>query len=78
MNEGNWLKWLNPLLAFLFAVQALTGFFHSHIPYEVFSKVHGIGGVLLTIGVVLHLWLNRHWIRANFVRRIRSRPPTGI
>lgn len=72
MNEAKWLKVLNPILALLFAVQALTGFFHSYIPYNVFSKVHGIGGALLTVGVILHLWLNRHWIRAAFARRRRD------
>lgn len=55
MNEGKWLKAVNPILAILFAVQALTGFFHSVIPYNVFSKVHGVGGFILTLGVLLHL-----------------------
>ena len=73
MNEGQWLKIVNPIIGILFIVVAVTGMFHSKIPWEVFQKVHGGGGILLTIGVVLHLWLNRHWFRAAYRRRRETR-----
>lgn len=69
MNEAKWLKILNPILGFLFFAVLITGLLHNKIPYELFMKIHAGGAILLTIAVLLHLWLNRHWIRAAYRKR---------
>ncbi|HMA63374.1 MAG TPA: hypothetical protein VKP78_12040 [bacterium] len=66
MKNNTALKIINPILGILILNQIFTGFFHDSISHKTFDIVHKGGGVLLAVGVVLHLILNRKWIKANF------------
>ena len=66
------LKIVNPVIAVLFTAQAASGIFHAAIPWEIFEKVHGTTGYLLTAGIVIHIILNRSWIQSNFLKPRRS------
>lgn len=63
------LKIVNPIIGILFLVQAGTGIFHGAISFEVFEKVHGSTGYLLTAGIATHIFLNWNWIKANFFKK---------
>jgi hypothetical protein len=69
MNKNAVLKILNPVLGALILNQALTGLLSHSLPREVFEVLHEGGGVLLFLGVVLHLALNWNWVRTSFMKR---------
>ena len=66
MKKTTALKIVNPIIGILFVVQAASGMFHELIPYEVFSTIHVPVGLLLTLSVVLHVYLNWTWIVTTF------------
>ncbi|OGV68893.1 MAG: hypothetical protein A3K19_03190 [Lentisphaerae bacterium RIFOXYB12_FULL_65_16] len=66
MNRTKALKILNPTLGVVVLCQAITALLHETIPDKVFEVVHSTGGVLLLLGIALHVTLNWNWIRANF------------
>lgn len=75
MNKPSLLKIVNPILGIVFVMQALTGIFHdavSEISYELFENVHGLGGYLLVILAITHIYLNWNWIKANFMKLRKS------
>jgi len=65
----NVLKIVNPCIGFLFVLQALSGFFHDEIPYDVFSKMHLFSGIVLSCGVVVHLVFNYRWFITAYKKR---------
>lgn len=69
MNKNAVLKILNPLLGVLILNQPLTGLLGGVLPKDVFEFMHEGGGVLLFLGVVLHVILNWNWVRANFLQK---------
>ena len=69
MNKTKALKLLNPMLGVLVLNQALVGLLHDALPRGVFEVMHEGGGVLLVLGVILHLILNWNWVRANFLKK---------
>ena len=69
MNKAQALKILNPILAILILFQALSGL----LPYLVPYSAHRAGGIALVVGVGLHLFLNWGWVRANFLKRSKTR-----
>jgi len=69
MAKNKMLKLLNPILAVLIVTQALSGMLRFHLPPKVFDVVHEGGGVVLVVGVGLHLVLNWAWIRNTYRRR---------
>jgi len=69
MNKTKALKVLNPMLGVLVLNQALVGLLHDALPRGVFEVMHEGGGVLLVLGVILHLILNWSWVRANFLKK---------
>ncbi len=69
MKRNTALKILNPILGVLVLNQVLTGLFAEDISHEVFEVLHGGGGVVFAIGVVLHLILNWNWVRASFLKK---------
>ncbi len=71
MKKQKKLKIVNIFLGLIMLVQALTGIFHSLLPYELFRLVHGIGGWLLILFVIFHVVLNRGWIKANLINRTK-------
>jgi len=69
MKRNSILRILNPILAVLFLNQSLTGILHDTISREAYEFLHGGGGILVTITVVLHVILNWNWIKATFYRK---------
>jgi hypothetical protein len=69
MNKTKALKLLNPILGVLVLNQLLVGLLHDALPREVFEVMHEGGGILLVLGVLLHLILNWNWVRANFLKK---------
>jgi len=75
MNKPSLLKIVNPALGIVFFAQALTGVFHdavTEISYGAFKTIHGLGGYLLVILVLTHVYLNWSWIKNSFMKRIKS------
>ena len=68
MKRNVFLKILNPILGLLMLNQILTGLFSEHLSREAFEVLHEGGGMLLTVGVVLHVILNWNWVKANFFK----------
>lgn len=69
MQSNSILKILNPVLAVLFLNQILTGIFHDAISKETYELLHGFGGMLITIAIVLHVILNWNWVKLNFYKK---------
>lgn len=65
MKKTAWLKPVNLVLAFAFLFQASTGVGHDIIDEEMFEKIHYVGGMVLIVIAVCHVWLNWGWVRAN-------------
>lgn len=65
MKNNSVLKILNPVLAVLVLLQAVTGVLHDLIPRRLFEIIHPVDGILLTLCAILHLSLNWNWIKAN-------------
>ena len=63
MKKASLLKVVNLLLFFSFLWQAITGLGHSYIPYHIYTEIHSVGGIIFVILAIIHLWLNRSWIK---------------
>jgi cytochrome b561 len=59
------LKILNPILAVLLILQILSGLIPTFLSYQTHKTI----GILIAAGVILHLFLNWNWIRANLLKR---------
>ena len=66
MSRSTWLKIINPMLALLVLLQAVTGFNAERIEGETFEALHVGGGLLLILLSIIHVVLNWEWIRANY------------
>jgi hypothetical protein len=69
INKQKTLKVVNPIAGVLFIIQAGTGIFHNVIPYEIFSKVHGLSGYVFAAAVAMHIILNWSWFKTAFGKR---------
>jgi hypothetical protein len=58
------LKILNPILALLIIFQIISGLNPMMVPYQ----LHQMGGILIGVGIGLHLTLNWGWIRSNILK----------
>jgi hypothetical protein len=67
MNKRNILKIVNILLAVLILNQATTGLLHDLLPHSAFEFLHEKGGVTLFIMVLVHIYLNWAWVKANLL-----------
>jgi predicted Na+-dependent transporter len=65
MSRIQALKILNPILFLLIIFQIFSGLNPMIVSYQ----VHQIVGILIAVGVLLHLTLNWPWIRTNILRR---------
>ena len=63
------LKILNPALGVLFLNQVIMGLLNDVLPRKVFEVMHGRGGMVFAVLVVLHLVLNWGWVKANFLQK---------
>jgi hypothetical protein len=72
MKKSTQLKILNALLGLLILSQALSGLLHERLAEETFERVHVLGGLLIVVGVILHLILNWGWVRQNYLRKGRG------
>jgi len=63
------LRIVNVLLALNFLVSGITGVFNYWIPYDVFRAIHRPSGYLLIILILTHLYLNRNWIKQNYLKK---------
>ncbi|HNS20652.1 MAG TPA: hypothetical protein PKH24_09140 [Sedimentisphaerales bacterium] len=63
------MRILNPILAVLVVTQALSVIFGEHLSYKAFEVIHEGGGMLLLIGIALHVVLNWKWVRASLLVR---------
>ncbi len=72
MAKSKMLKILNPILAVLVITQGLSAVLSDELPHEAFEVVHEGGGVVLLLGIVLHVILNWNWVHSNFLRAKRT------
>jgi len=72
MNRLKWLVWLNLVLFCSALVQIITGvmlFFNLFTTrLELISELHEYNGLLFSGLVLIHLWFNWSWIKANFFK----------
>lgn len=63
------LKIVNLALGVLFINQVLMGLLNDYLPHKLFEVMHGGGGMVFAVLVVLHLMLNWGWVKANFLQK---------
>jgi drug/metabolite transporter (DMT)-like permease len=68
VNRTNMLKYINPVIAILIVSQLLSALFSEILPDEIFEAWHKGGGILLLIGVLLHLFLNWGWVKSTYFK----------
>jgi drug/metabolite transporter (DMT)-like permease len=68
MNRTNMLKYINPIIAILIVNQLLSALFSDILPDEIFKAWHKGGGILLLIGVLLHIVLNWGWVKSTYFK----------
>ena len=68
MNKRGLLKIVNVLLAILILNQATTGLLSGILPHSLFEFLHEGGGVTIFIVVLVHVYLNWAWVKANLLR----------
>jgi len=69
MSRTNMLKYINPVIAIFIVSQLLSALFSDILPDEIFEAWHKTGGILLLIGVLLHLFLNWGWVKSTYLKR---------
>nr|WP_320011842.1 hypothetical protein [uncultured Desulfobulbus sp.] len=68
MNKQKQLKLVNPILALLLTVQALSGMMHEILPKNVFEFFHSAGWLLVFLAAY-HVFLNWAWVKQNFLKK---------
>ena len=68
MKKNSLLKIVNPITALTFLIQALSGLFmwFSLGDYELLNLIHKWSGLGFLSAVLVHVYLNFSWIKANF------------
>jgi len=71
MQKQTWLKYLNALMgiAFIGVVAALFLLKTGIVKKAEIVEVHEICGIILIIGVIGHLILNRKWVKQIYFSR---------
>lgn len=67
MKTNTLLKIINPMLALMFVSQIITGLMHGMIPHKIYEVIHGGGAGALIFLVIIHVFLNWNWVKANFL-----------
>ena len=60
---------LNPIIAILILNQAVTGILKKSISYGTYEVLHGVGGIITVIAVIIHVILNWKWVSSNYFKR---------
>lgn len=68
MKKITALKIINPLIAILILNQIFTGLFLQFVHHEVFEIIHEGSGIVLFIGVLIHLALNWNWVKTSYFK----------
>ena len=64
----NTLVFILILIQFISGLIIWYGFEEASFPFaELVEHLHPINGFLLAIFIILHLYMNRRWIRAQFM-----------
>ena len=73
MSKTRWLRITNSLLFISLVIQAITGlilFFNLFISntkiFESLAELHKYNGLIFTILVAIHLYLNWGWVKSQF------------
>jgi hypothetical protein len=69
MNKKAALKIVNVIIAILILNQAASALLRGLIGREAFEVLHEGGGVLLLIGVIIHVILNWGWVKSVFFKK---------
>lgn len=67
--KSKWLKILNPILGLAFVFQIAVGFSSDIISIKNFELLHETGAIFLMICVIVHIYLNLNWIKANYFKK---------
>jgi drug/metabolite transporter (DMT)-like permease len=63
------LKYINPIIAILIVSQLMSALLSDILPKETFEVWHKGGGLLLFIGIIVHLVLNWGWVKSTYLKR---------
>ena len=66
MDRLNWLKISVPLNFISGFLQAGTGIAKIFSDHDLLTNVHLINGLLLVVLILIHLVLNRNWIKMSY------------
>ena len=69
MKKNTVLKILNPIIALLLLCQASTALLMSALGHGAVEEIHETGGILLALGVLLHLILNWKWVKSSYFKK---------
>jgi len=69
MNRTNMLKYINPVIAILIVSQLISALLSDILSKEIFEAWHKGGGLLLFIGILVHLVLNWRWVKSTYLKR---------
>lgn len=72
MSKKTVLKLINIIIAVLILNQAISAILRGLIGRDAFEVLHEGGGVLLLIGVIIHVILNWGWVRMQFFGNVKS------
>jgi len=70
MKKQEWLKVINVILFVLALLQVTTGLAHEVLNEELFETIHPPIGLLLAIGITIHVVLNWGWVKATYFKKI--------
>ena len=69
MNRAKILEYINPIIAILIVSQLISALLSDILPQEIFEAWHKGGGLLLFIGIIVHLVLNWGWVKSTYLKR---------
>jgi len=69
MKKQKLLPIVNIIIFVLFLNQILTGYFRASLPSGWFPILHENGAALFLVAVILHIYLNFGWVKAQFKKK---------
>ena len=79
MINNYWLRIIIPVMFLLMTSQIVTGVLVRilHFSFKLFLMIHGTGGILLFLLMLVHVTLNWNWIRAQYTHKRARKMGTG-